>query len=213
VAKYCDRCFEEDDYAHDCSGESPSGSFGEDFSSPSRKYSLTSIVMGAPLMGIVLDLFLPLPSSLIASALVALLGSAVTSFLWVAFKFQGNKSFGFFIRNLKNFLYTPNMLKIFGSDGNKKATSSWFGFIALSTAIQIFLFTPGNASFVENTVSNKIKKESGVKLAVECPGAQIYFYQDPIECRVKTGIFGISVPARVTISPVVGTFSIKVSLL
>jgi hypothetical protein len=105
------------------------------------------------------------------------------------------------------------MLKIFGSDGNKKATSSWFGFIALSTAIQIFLFTPGNASFIENTVSNKIKKESGVKLAVECPGAQIYFYQDPIECRVKTGIFGISVPARVTISPVVGTFSIKVSLL
>ena len=66
-------------------------------------------------------------------------------------------------------------------------------FIALSTAIQIFLFTPGNASFIENTVSNKIKKESGVKLAVECPGAQIYFYQDPIECRVKTGIFGITV--------------------
>ena len=169
--------------------------------------------MGAPLMGIVLDLFLPLPSSLIASALVAVLGSAVTSFLWVAFKYDGNKTFRFFILNLKNFLYTPNMLKIFGSDGNKKATSTWFGFIALSTAIQIFLFTPGNASFIENTVSNKIKKESGVKLAVECPGTKIYFYQDPIECRVKTGIFGITVPARVTISPVIGTFSIKVSLL
>ena len=213
MAKYCPRCFEEDDYAHDCSDSPSSGSFGQEFSSPSRKYSLTSIVMGAPLMGIVLDLFLPLPSSLIASAVVAVLGSAVMSFLWVAFKFEGNKTFSFFIRNLKNFIYTPNMLKIFGSDGNKKATSTWFGFIALSTAIQIFLFTPGNASFIENTVSDKIKKESGIKLAVECPGAQIYFYQDPIECRVRTGIFGITVPARVTLSPVVGTFSIKVSLL
>ncbi|MCX6443249.1 MAG: hypothetical protein NTW43_03635 [Actinobacteria bacterium] len=174
---------------------------------------MTSIVMAAPLMGIVLELFLPLPSSLIASALVAVLGSAFTSFLWVAFKYDGHKSFKFFILNLKNFIYTPNMLKIFGSDGKKKATSTWFGFIALSTAIQIFLFTPGNASFVENTVSNKIKKESGVKLAVECPGTKIYFYQEPIECRVKTGIFGISVPARVTISPIIGTFTIKVSLL
>jgi hypothetical protein len=169
--------------------------------------------MAAPLLGIVLDLCLPLPSSIVTSALVSVLGSAAMGFLWVAFKYDGNKTFRFFIRNLKNFLYTPNMLKIFGSNGNKKATSTWFGFIALSTAIQIFLFTPGNASFIENTVSNKIKKESGIKLAVECPGAQIYFYQDPIECRVRTGIFGITVPARVTLSPVVGTFSIKVSLL
>jgi hypothetical protein len=213
VAEHCPRCFEELDFPHKCSASSSSGPFSQDFSTPSKQYSLASIVMAAPLMGIVLDLFLPLPSSLIASALVAVLGSAVTSFLWVAFKHDGNKTFRFFIRNLKNFLYTPNMLKIFGSDGNKKATSTWFGFIALSTAIQIFLFTPGNASFIENTVSNKIKKESGIKLGVECPGTQIYFYQDPIECRVRTGIFGITVPARVTLSPVVGTFSIKVSLL
>ena len=213
MAEYCPLCFQKAEFLHKCSDSPSSGSFDQEFSSPAKKYSLTSIVMGAPLMGILLDLFLPLPSSLIASAVVAVLGSAVTSFLWVAFKHDGNKTFRFFIRNLKNFLYTPNMLKIFGSYGNKKATSTWFGFIALSTAIQIFLFTPGNASFIENTVSNKIKKESGIKLAVECPGAQIYFYQEPIECRVKTGIFGITVPARVTLSPVVGTFSIKVSLL
>jgi hypothetical protein len=213
VADYCPLCFKEADFLHTCSDSGSSDPFGQGNSGTSGKYSLTSIVMGAPLMGIVLDLFLPLPSSLIASAVVAVLGSAVMGFLWVAFKYDGNKTFRFFIRNLKNFIYTPNMLKIFGSDGNKKATSTWFGFIALSTAIQIFLFTPGNASFIENTVSNKIKKESGIKLAVECPGAQIYFYQDPIECRVRTGIFGITVPARVTLSPVVGTFSIKVSLL
>ena len=213
MAEYCPLCFEKAEFLHKCSDSPSSGSFGQEFSSPAKKYSLTSIVMGAPLMGIVLDLFLPLPSSLIASAVVAVLGSAVMSFLWVAFKYEGNKTFRFFIRNLKNFIYTPNMLKIFGSDGNKKATSTWLGFIALSTTMQIFLFTPGNASFIENTVSNKIKKESGVRLTVQCPGTQIYLYQDPIECRVRTGIFGITVPARVTLSPVVGTFSIKVSLL
>jgi hypothetical protein len=213
MAEYCPRCLEEADFLHKCGPSSSSGSFSEDFSTPSRHYSLASIVMAAPLLGVVLDLFLPLPSSIITSALVAVLGSAVMGFLWVAFKYDGNKTFKFFIRNLKNFIYTPNMLKIFGSDGNKKATSTWFGFIALSTAIQIFLFTPGNASFIENTVSNKIKKESGVRLTVQCPETQIYLYQDPIECRVRTGIFGITVPARVTISPIIGTFSIKVSLL
>jgi hypothetical protein len=215
VAEYCPLCFEKAEFLHKCS-DSFSSSTSSDFfgqESTSGKYSLTRIVMGAPLMGIVLDLFLPLPSSLLTSALVALLGSAFVSFLWVAFKYDGNKSFRFFLLNLKNFFYTPNMLKIFGSDGNKKATSTWLGFIAFSTAVQIFLFTPGNSAFIENTVSNKIKKESGIKLAVECPGTQIYFYQESIRCRVKTGVFGISVPARVTLSPVVGTFSIKVSLL
>jgi len=38
-------------------------------------------------------------------------------------------------------------------------------------------------------------------------------YSDKIECRVKTGIFGITVPARVTISPLLGTSEIKVSLI
>jgi len=213
MADYCPLCFEKDDPSHFCGDSTSSGSIGQSSSSNMGKYSLTSIVMAAPLLGIALELFLPLPSSIVTSALVSVLGSAVMGFLWVAFKYDGNKTFRFFIRNLKNFLYTPNMLKIFGSDGNKKATSTWFGFIALSTAIQIFLFTPGNASFIENTVSNKIKKESGVRLTVQCPGTQIYLYQDPIECRVRTGIFGITVPARVTISPVIGTFSIKVSLL
>ena len=193
-------------------GESKSSSaFDEDVKSDLQ--SLAMIVMGAPLMGVVLDFLLPLPSSLIVSVLVSLLGSAFVSFLWVAFKYEGNKTFRFFIRNLKNFIYTPNMLKIFGSDGRKKITSAWLGFIALSTVIQVFVFTPGNSSFIEYSVSNKIEKESGVNLEVDCPGTQIYLYRDTIECRVKTGILGITVPARVTPSPIVGTFKVKVSLL
>lgn len=193
-------------------GESKSSSaFDEDVKSDLQ--SLAMIVMGAPLMGVVLDFLLPLPSSLIVSVLVSLLGSAFVSFLWVAFKYEGNKTFRFFIRNLKNFIYTPNMLKIFGSDGRKNITSAWLGFIALSTVIQVFVFTPGNSSFIEYSVSNKIEKESGVNLDVDCPGTQIYLYRDTIECRVKTGILGITVPARVTPSPIVGTFKVKVSLL
>lgn len=193
-------------------GESKSSSaFDEDVKSDLQ--SLAMIVMGAPLMGVVLDFLLPLPSSLIVSVLVSLLGSAFVSFLWVAFKYEGNKTFRFFIRNLKNFIYTPNMLKIFGSDGRKNITSAWLGFIALSTVIQVFVFTPGNSSFIEYSASNKIEKESGVNLDVDCPGTQIYLYRDTIECRVKTGILGITVPARVTPSPIVGTFKVKVSLL
>jgi hypothetical protein len=164
-------------------------------------------------MGILLDFFLPLPSSLITSALIALLGSAFVGFLWVAFKFDGNKTFRFFFLNLKNFIYTPNMLKIFGSNGKRNVTSTWLAFIALSTAIQVFVFTPGNASFIEYSINNKIEKESSVNLQVECPGTQIFLYRDTIECRVKTGILGITVPARVTPSPILGTFTVKVSLL
>lgn len=211
MAEYCPMCFEKADFLHMCGESKSSSAFDEDVKSDLQ--SLAMIVMGAPLMGVVLDFLLPLPSSLIVSVLVSLLGSAFVSFLWVAFKYEGNKTFRFFIRNLKNFIYTPNMLKIFGSDGRKNITSAWLGFIALSTIIQVIVFTPGNGSFIEYSVSNKIEKESGVNLDVDCPGTQIYLYRDTIECRVKTGILGITVPARVTPSPIVGTFKVKVSLL
>ena len=211
MAEYCPSCFQKADFLHICSESTSTGAFGEE--STSGGGSLTSIVVFAPLMGIGLDFLLPLPSSLIVSILVSLLGSAFVSFLWVAFKFDGNKTFRFFALNLKNFIYTPNMLKIFGSDGRKNITSAWFGFIALSTAIQVLLFTPGNSSFIEYSINSKIKKESGVNLQVECPGTQVFLYRDTIDCRVKTGILGITVPARVTPSPILGTFTVKVSLL
>ncbi len=211
MAEYCPSCFEKADFLHICGESTSAGSSGGELAESG--HSLTSIVLCAPLVGILLDFFLPLPSSLLTSALVALLASAFVGFLWVAIKFDGNKTFRFFLRNLKNFVYTPNMLKIFGSNGQKNVPAKWFGFVALSTAIQIFLFTPGNASFIEYSISNKIEKESGVNLQVDCPGTQVFLYRDTIECRVKTGILGITVPARVTPSPILGTFKVKVSLL
>lgn len=211
MTEYCPNCFEKADFLHVCGESKSEYVFGEESSESS--YSLPSIVLGAPLLGILLDFFLPLPSSLLTSALVTLLASAFVGFLWVAIKFDGNKTFRFFLRNLKNFVYTPNMLKIFGSNGQKNVPAQWLSFVALSTAIQIFLFTPGNASFIEYSISNKIEKESGVNLQVDCPGTQVFVYRDTIECRVKTGILGITVPARVTPSPILGTFKVKVSLL
>lgn len=213
MAEYCPLCSKKAEFLHTCSDQNSSELFGNGSDEKSTSVSLASIVILAPLMGVVLDLFLPLPSSLLTSALISIIGSAILSFLWVSLKFDRSRSFRFFFRNIKNFLYTPNILKIYGADTERKVTSRWFGIVALSTAMQIFLFTPGNATFIESTISYKIERESSVDLAVECPGTQIYFYQDPIKCRVKTGLLWISVPARVTLSPIVGTFSIKVSLL
>ncbi len=211
MTEHCPNCFEKADFLHVCGESKSEYVFGEE--SSESNYSLTSIVLGAPLVGILLDFFLPLPSSLLTSALVALLASAFVGFLWVAFNFDGNKTFKFHLRNLKNFVYTPNMLKIFGSDVQKNVSAKWLGFVALSTAFQIFLFTPGNASFIEYSISKKIEKESGVNLQVDCPGTQVFLYRDTIECRVKTRILGITVPAWVTPSPILGTFKVKVSLL
>ena len=213
MAEYCPLCFEKAEFLHTCSDQNSSELFGDGSDEKSTSVSLASIVILAPLMGVVLDLFLPLPSSLLTSALISLLGSAILSFLWVSFKFDRSRSLRLFFRNIKNYLYTPNILKIYGTGTERKVTSRWFGIVALSTVLQIFLFTPGNATFVEKTISYKIERESSVELEVECPGTQIYFYQDPIKCRVKTGLLWISVPARVTLSPIAGTFSIKVSLM
>jgi len=155
---------------------------------------------------------LPLPSSLIHSVIVSLVGSALASIIWVVLKYQGEKSIKFFFLNLKNFLYTPNLLKVFGSDGSRKSTSYWLGVIALSTVLQVIIFTPGNGTYLAHQVTKKIDDASGANLKVECPKTKIYLYNETLECRVKTGILGISVPARISMSPLLGTSDIKVSL-
>ena len=177
------------------------------FTNTRSRFPLLSIVAFAPLMGIIFDLVLPLPSSLLHSILVSLLGSTVVGLVWVMFKYEGSKSLNFYLKNLKNFVYTPNLLKLYSADGARRATSLWLVAIVFSTALQIFLLTPGNASYLAGRVSNQIDDASGANLDVEC------FYTERIECRVKTGLLGISVPARVSLSPFLGTTDIKVSLL
>lgn len=214
MTDFCPQCYESMDSDHVCGRKSRSSdSSFSGFTNTRSRFPLVSIVAFAPLMGILFDLVLPLPSSLLHSILVSLLGSTVVGLVWVMFKHEGSKSFNFYLRNLKNFLYTPNLLKLYSADGARKATSLWLVAVALSTALQIFFFTPGNASFLAGRVSHQIDEASGANLDVDCPKNTLHFYTDRIECRVKTGLLGISVPARVTLSPLLGTADIKVSLL
>ena len=214
MSKFCSKCFDEVDENHSCGfPDGDSDSVGGFAPSATGNMPLLTVVALAPLMGIVLDLFMPLPSSLIHSILVSVLGSTIVAALWVAIKYEGKKSFKFYLKNLKNFAFTPLILKIFTTEDSKKATASWLGFIALSSAIQIFLFTPGNSMYLESRVTKQIDKASGADLQVECPSNVIHFYNERIECRVKTGILGITVPARAQLSPLLGSADIKVSLV
>lgn len=215
MAEYCPKCFEPMEFLHTCDTAKSSWSESSgSFSTPkSKKASLLTIVGLAPLAGIAVDLFAPLPSSLVHSILVTLIGSTLVGLIWVMTSYDGHKSGKFLLRNLKNFAYTPNMLKVFSAENPKKATTTWFGAVVLSIALQLIIFTPGNASYLGHQVTKKIDDASGANLEVKCPSPKIYLYNEKIECRVKTGLFGITVPARATLSPFLGSAEIKVSLL
>lgn len=214
MPEYCPSCFEPMDFLHTCdsSKSSQSQEFGTFTSHKSRKTSLITLVSFAPLAGVAVDLIAPLPSSLIHSLLIALIGSTLVGLFWVLTAYDGNKSGNLILRNIKNFAYTPNMLKVFSSENPKKATTTWFGVLALSVALQMVIFTPGNASYLGHQVTKKIDDASGANLNVDCPSTKIYLYNEKIECRVKTGLLGITVPARATLSPFIGSAEIKVSL-
>jgi hypothetical protein len=214
MAEYCPSCFQPMDFLHTCdtSKSASAEDFGSFSTSKSKKASLVTVVGLAPLGGLVVDLFAPLPSSLVHSLFATLIGSTLVGLVWVLTSYDGHKSGKFLLRNLKNFAYTPNMLKVFSAENPKKATSTWFGVAALSIALQLVIFTPGNASYLGHQVSKKIDNASGANLEVSCPSTKIYLYNEKIECRVKTGLLGITVPARAKLSPIVGSAEIKVSL-
>jgi hypothetical protein len=201
------------EFLHTCSAGSKDSS-GSVFSSKdsSGHDQIEKVIYLAPLAGVALDLILPLPSSLVHSIIVALLGSAVSGMLWAAFKYNGPKNFNFFIKNFKNFLFTPNMIKIFGNSSAKNVSTVWLSVLAASVALQMVIFTPGNASYLGHQVTKKIDDASGANLKVDCPAPKFFLYNEKIECRVKTGLLGITVPARATLSPWLGASEIKVSL-
>jgi hypothetical protein len=210
VVDYCPLCFEKAEFLHRCGELRATEEFEH-----ARTLKLSNqrlMVMSAPLMGIALDFLLPLPSSLITSILLALIGSTSIGIIWMIINIERGRRFRLILRNVTSVIYTPKLHRLSSANGKSRVTVFWFGFLALSSAIQLFLFTPGNSSYFEYSINNKIERESDVDLRVECPGTQIYFYQDKIECRVNTGILGITVPARVSPSPLLGTFEVKVSL-
>ena len=210
----CSKCGDGLDIFHSCNSRMSSFDALQDSGHEySKSMPLLTVVALAPFMGAVLDLFLPLPSSVVHSILMSIFGSTIVAAFWVAIKYQGAKSFKFYLRNLKNFAFTPLILKIFTTEDSRKATLSWLGTITLSALLQLALFTPGNSNYLESQVSNQINDASGANLSVECPSNLLYLYNKEIECRVKTGVLGITVPARAEINPLLGTSKIKVSLV
>lgn len=213
MTEYCPNCFGKLDALHSCDDEtSNSASKNTGARDWHSKQTLAGFIIIAPLVGVLLDVITPLPSSVLHSIFLSVVGSAIASAIWVAIKYQGQKSLLFFLMNLKNFLYTPNLLKIFGTHGKSKSTTSWLVMIVVSAALQMILFTPGNATYLSDRVTAKIDEASGANLSVECPTMKLYFYNKRIECRVKTGLLGITVPARAKLSPLWGSSQIKVSL-
>lgn len=214
MSPICSKCGNELDIFHSCSSNLSTFDSPIDSGHKSTKsMSLLTVVALAPFLGVILDLFLPLPSSLVHSILVSICGSTIVAALWVAIKHQGNKTLKFYLKNFKNFVFTPLILKIFTTEDSRKAILSWLGAIILSSLLQLALFTPGNSNYLESQVSNQIDESSGANLLVDCPSNLFYFYNQEIECRIKTGILGITVPARAELNPILGTSKIKVSLI
>lgn len=214
MPEFCPNCFEAMDFLHTCdsSKSENADNFGNFAFQQNRKNSLVTVVGFAPLAGLAVDFIVPLPSSIVHSLITTLIGTTLVGLIWTLTSYDGYKSGNLFIRNLKNFAYTPNMLKVFSTENPKKATTTWLGAFALSIGLQLVVFTPGNASYLAHQVTKKIDDASGANLEVNCPSTKIYLYNERIECRVKTGLLGISVPARAKLSPILGSAEIKVSL-
>jgi hypothetical protein len=212
MSEYCPSCFDIVDGFHVCndSTQSKDGSGSQSYIANSQ--SLEKVVVAAPFAGLAFDFLLPLPSSILHSVFVTLLSCAAVGAIWVTLKHNGAKSPRFYARNLKNFAYTPNMIKIFGLGDSKKVAKGWLAAVVASSALQVLIFTPGNASYLGHQVTKKIDDASGANLEVKCPSTKIFLYNEKIECRVKTGLLGITVPARATLSPILGSAEIKVSL-
>lgn len=211
MSEYCPNCFDVIDGFHVCNDTTVTkGGSSHGYVSSSK--TLEKVVLAAPFAGLLLDFLLPLPSSVIHSILVTLLSCMAVGAIWVTVKHDGAKSPMFYVRNLKNFAYTPNMIKIFGLGETKKVATGWLAAVVISSALQLLIFTPGNASYLGHQVTKKIDDASGANLEVKCPSTKIYLYNEKIECRVKTGLLGITVPARATLSPILGSAEIKVSL-
>lgn len=167
----------------------------------------------APFFGIALDIVVPLPSSLFHSLFLAILGSGLASMIWYTSKQSTKRSARYFFFNFKNYFISPLLYRKYNTSNRNSILIPWLFALGLSISIQVFFFTGGNSQFLANQISSQIEKGSDADLEVTCPKFQAYFYNEEIECRVKTEILGITVPARATLSIVTGIPSVKVSLL
>mgnify|MGYP006297515197 CR=1 FL=1 len=123
MSNYCPHCFGEMDALHFCS-ESESSTQSKNSNRPNLNNgeALATLLVVGPFAGFLLDLVIPLPSSLIHSILLSIAGSGLAAVIWTSINFKGQKSFKFFFFNIRNFLYTPNLFKIF--DGHNRSNKN-----------------------------------------------------------------------------------------
>lgn len=209
----CPKCLGPDELFHSCNDKDKGLSLDFDQDASDRPIASLILIVGlSPFLGFVFDYLAPMPSSIVNSVLLSLLGSAIFAMFWVSMQFKGRKSFDFYLKNFKNFLYTPNILKVLTTTSNRKAKSFWIVNVIVCSILQITFVTPGNADYLASRVTSQINEASGADLDVECPSNFLFFYRENIKCKVKTGIFGITVPARANLSPFLGNSEIKVTL-
>lgn len=211
MAERCEKCFQPMDFLHVCSSHKDDAA--AEISELTGGANRVRWLAAAPLSGIALDLFVPLPSSLIHSLALALLGSGLVSIVWLMARKDSKKSAKFHLLNLKNYIFSPLIYRKYNVSNKNSILTPWLLALVFSIVFQVLLFTSGNSQFLANQISNQIEKGSGADLEVVCPNFQAYFYNSQLECRVKTGILGITVPARAKLSIIIGTPNIKVSLL
>jgi hypothetical protein len=222
MSNFCSECFREVDPFAPCEHQA-GGKSKDDFSFQKSKdpFSVGPSKGGfglqadqalflAPLSGLLLDLVFPSWSNPLVSIVLALLGGALFMFVWrqrtYGFKFNPM----YLIKNLPSYLIPP--LGSVGSTSKPKTYGVWVGGLAVSVLLQGAIFSPGNGAFLENRVRTYINDRSPVGLSVDCPAFAFIPLGGQVTCEVGTGVFGITVPARVQISPFTNAVDVKVSL-
>ena len=209
MAEICTECFRRHDAFDSCPGNTSASDKPD-----TQPRSLSGLLLGGlPLVGFLLDFLLPVPSSLLWAILLTVAGSILGGVLWTSLFFRGQKSLRFFLGNVPNFIYLPNMTKLYGNKTSLTRFSGWIGLVLASVTLQLLVFTPGNATYIAGRVSQQIADSSGSQLEVSCPQLTIYTYNSTITCEIQTGLLAFTAPARVSIEPLLGVSEIEVSLL
>lgn len=216
MSEVCPNCFKKHDVFTSCDGKN-SREYDSDFSlGDTTSSSSSSLLLGlVPFVALIFDLILPLPNSLIASLIITPLGMFLGSFLWVTLFYRGRKTLKFHARNALNYIYVPNMVKVFGVQSSVTKAGPWVGVVIASIVLQLVIFSPGNASAVASGVSDRIESSTNQRLVVSCPTTLVISPSTRITCEIETGVLAITVPARVTLNPIAlnGVAKVDISLL
>lgn len=215
MADFCDVCFKQIDVFNPCEHQKTSSQakdvWRETPSIKSGNPALALIV--SPVIGLIADWVFPVWSTPWLSAGLTLLLGAPLVALWI--KQQSGTKFAQLVlpRNLLNMVFPPLAMKAHDFSGNRTdAIKKWTGVFLASLLLQLVVLTPGNAVALAKAVSSHISDTNGSDLAVICPSPSFTLINSEFTCEVETGVLALTVPARVTITPIINSVDVQVSL-